>query len=129
MRHTEIFCIVFENVLYCYRDIAGAENRSFMKKIEIRDGVDIQRLCDMAALRLSEEEAEKLKHELDALIEFASAVCGAEECGAEHETVIPGELCAVFRKDTVHKGYDRDVMLSSAAAKDRGCPYVPKVIE
>ena len=56
MRHTEIFCIVFENVLYCYRDIADAENRSFMKKIEIRDGVDIQRLCDMAALRLSEEE-------------------------------------------------------------------------
>lgn len=91
-----------------------------------REVADIDRLCDMTSLTLSAAERDRLASDISDMLEFAAAVCDAADD-------FEGRTCevraTVLREDEARCEYSSEEMLSATTAKDRGCPFVLRVIE
>ncbi|HOM01261.1 MAG TPA: Asp-tRNA(Asn)/Glu-tRNA(Gln) amidotransferase subunit GatC [Acetivibrio sp.] len=88
----------------------------------------IEHVANLARLNLSEEEKEKLIHDMENIISYMdklNELDTSEIIPTDH--VIP--IKNVFRDDEVLDSYPKSKMLMNAPEKEDGCFKVPKVVE
>ncbi len=89
---------------------------------------DVEHVANLARLNLTPEEKQKMTRELAEIIGFADKLNQLDTQGVEPTAhVLP--ISNVFREDAVRPSYDREDILSNAAAVEDGCVKVPKVVE
>ena len=89
--------------------------------------IDIEKLAQLAKLRLTEPEKEKFATQLTQIIAYIDKLnmLNTEHVDATHHVF---ELTNVFRDDTVKKGLSQQEALQNAPAQKMGFLSVPKVI-
>lgn len=90
--------------------------------------LDIEKVAALARLNLKEDEKEKLRQDLNAILQYVKKL---EELDTRN--VIPTshvlDLENVFRKDEVKESQVRESALSHAPSKEEKFFKVPKVVE
>lgn len=85
-------------------------------------------VASLARLSLSEEQTERLEHEMSGMIAFADKLKGLNVEGVPPTThAVP--IQNVFREDGTKPSYDRSVLLSSAPRHDDTSVLVPRVVD
>ena len=88
----------------------------------------VKRIAMLARIALPEAEAEHLRGEINAILDFVAELDGVDVEGVEPMTsVIPMTLR--MRPDRVTDGDLVDAVLANAPAREDGYFVVPKVIE
>lgn len=89
---------------------------------------EVLHVAMLARLKLSEEEADMLVHDMESIIGFASKLNELDTEGVVPTAhAIP--MNNAFREDVVKPSYDREVMLKNAPESDEIGYTVPKVVE
>ena len=89
---------------------------------------DVERVARLARLRLSEEEKEEFRQQLDEILLYMEKLDKLDTEGVEPLAhILP--LHNVLRKDEVKPGLERDEVLKNAPAHRYGLFQVPPVIE
>lgn len=82
----------------------------------------------LAKLELSDEEKEKAKHDMGAMLDYIDKLNELDTDGVEPMShVFP--VNNVFREDVVVNGDDRDNIIKNAPAKKDGSFMVPKTVD
>lgn len=88
----------------------------------------IEHVANLARLKLTELEKEKLTSEMENIIAYVDKLNELDTSNVKPmEHVIP--IKNVFREDRVEKSYDREKILSNAPVVEEGCFKVPKVVD
>ncbi len=89
---------------------------------------EVLHVAKLAKLTLSEDETEKLRSDMENIIEFANTLNELDT-----EKVVPTAharpMCNAFREDEVKPSYARDEILKNAPMSEDGGFAVPKVVE
>ncbi len=89
---------------------------------------EIEYLGHLARIELSEEEKEKLKKDIEKILEYISKL---NEINTENISptyhVLP--LSNVFRDDKIEKSFEREEILSSAPERTEEFFKVPRIIK
>lgn len=89
---------------------------------------DVKHVADLARLKLSSEEMQRLTQQMEGIIAFADKLSELDTEGVEPTAhAIP--MQNVFREDVCLPSYDREKLLANAPAQDSGCVMVPQVVE
>jgi aspartyl-tRNA(Asn)/glutamyl-tRNA(Gln) amidotransferase subunit C len=92
------------------------------------DAKTVKRVAHLARIRVSDEEAEALKGELNAILGFVEQLNEVDVAGVEPMTsVLPMEMRK--REDRVTDGGNPQAILANAPATEDGYFLVPKVVE
>lgn len=92
------------------------------------DAKTVKRVAHLARIRVSDEEAEALKGELNAILGFVEQLNEVDVTGVEPMTsVLPMEMRK--REDRVTDGGNPQGILANAPATEDGYFLVPKVVE
>lgn len=92
------------------------------------DKEQVQYVANLARLKLSDQEIEKLTVDMAKIIEFADKLSDLNTEGVEPTAhILP--MNNVFRKDEVKPSYDRDEIIANAPSKENGCYKIVKVVE
>lgn len=92
------------------------------------DREQVEYVANLARLKLSEKEIEKLTVDMAKIIEFADKLGDLDTEGVEPTAhILP--INNVFRKDEVKPSYDRGEITSNAPSKENGCYKIVKVVE
>ena len=86
---------------------------------------DILKVASLARLSLTDDEISSLN--MEGIIEFANKLNELETDDVNPTNHVL-DVSNVFREDIVGESYDRDLMLSTAPSKARGCYQVPQVV-
>lgn len=89
---------------------------------------DVEHVARLARLALTDEEIDRLTHELDAVLDHAADVAALDLDGVP-PTAHPLPLRNVFRVDEVHPSLDRDEVLAAAPAAEGGRFRVPRILD
>ncbi|WP_136479612.1 Asp-tRNA(Asn)/Glu-tRNA(Gln) amidotransferase subunit GatC [Acetivibrio thermocellus] len=92
------------------------------------DKETIEYVANLARLRLSEKEKEKLALDLESIISYVDKL-NELDTSKIIPTVHVIPIKNVFRDDEVRDSYPKDKMLMNAPEKEDGCFKVPKVVE
>ncbi len=87
---------------------------------------DIKHIAELSRLYISDEEADKLC--MEDIIAFADKLKELDTSDINPTNHVLN-VSNVLRDDIVKESTDRDVLLSNAPQKARGCFAVPKVVE
>ncbi|HEX6312090.1 MAG TPA: Asp-tRNA(Asn)/Glu-tRNA(Gln) amidotransferase subunit GatC [Acidimicrobiia bacterium] len=88
---------------------------------------DVDHVAHLARLALTEEEAEALTAELEAILEYAAEV-SALDIHDVPPTAHPMPLVNVLRADEVRPALDRDEVLAQAPGTEDGRFRVPRIM-
>jgi aspartyl-tRNA(Asn)/glutamyl-tRNA(Gln) amidotransferase subunit C len=89
---------------------------------------DVERVASLARLSVSDEEADRLATELDALLEYVETLRRVDTEGIEPMShVIP--MATPMREDRPEPGMDPELALANAPEREGSAFVVPKVIE
>ena len=89
---------------------------------------DIQKLGELARLRIEPGEVDDLKSKLSSILAFVDQLKAADTAGVE-PMAHPLDRGQRLRPDVVTESDQRDRYQQNAAAVERGLYLVPKVIE
>lgn len=88
----------------------------------------IEDVANLARLNLTDEEKEKLMHDMENITSYIDILNKLDTSEIEPiEHVLP--IKNVFREDEVRDSYPKDKMLMNSPSEEDGCLKVPKVIE
>lgn len=88
----------------------------------------VEHVAHLARLNLTEQEKERMKKDLEAIISFADQLNELEISDVQPTAhVIP--IQNVFRMDKIEPSLDREQLLKNAPENENGCFSVPKVVE
>ncbi len=88
----------------------------------------IEHVANLARLNLTEEEKQRLTHEMADIIAYVDKLNELDTSDVQPTAhVIP--IKNVFREDEVKKSFDREKILANAPSEENGCFKVPKVVE
>jgi len=92
------------------------------------DKETIEYVANLARLRLSEKEKEKLALDLESIISYVDKLNELDTFkNYSNRSCHTYKKC--FRDDEVRDSYPKDKMLMNAPEKEDGCFKVPKVVE
>ena len=88
---------------------------------------DIERIADMASIKLSDSEAEKFAGQLDGILQYVDKI---KEVDTEDlkPTLYPVSLENIFREDEVRPSLDREKVLNNAPEEKDGQFRVPRIM-
>ena len=89
---------------------------------------EVEHVAQLARLALSDDEVERLTHELGAILEHAADVAALELEGVP-PTAHPLPLVNVVRPDEVRPTLPRDEVLAAAPASEDGRFRVPRILD
>lgn len=89
---------------------------------------EVKYVANLARLKVSDEEADKLAAQMGDIISFAAQLSELDTEGIE-PTNHAIKVENVLRSDEVRPSYERDALLQNAPDKKAGCFAVPKVVE
>jgi len=89
---------------------------------------DVKYVANLARLKVSEEQQDKLANEMESIISFADMLAEVDTDNVE-PTFHAMQLQNVLREDVVTNNYDREKLLENAPSQYDGCFEVPKVVE
>ncbi|MBN8615255.1 MAG: Asp-tRNA(Asn)/Glu-tRNA(Gln) amidotransferase subunit GatC [Deltaproteobacteria bacterium] len=89
---------------------------------------EVRKVAKLARLSLSEEELERMRGDLDGILDWMTALSKLDTNGVE-PTFHAVEMAAALRDDVVVDGLRRSEALRAAARSDQGGFAVPKVKE
>lgn len=88
----------------------------------------VRRVAHLARIRVGEDEAERLKGELNAILGFVEQLTDVDVGGVEPMTAVV-EARLRRREDRVTDGERPEAVLANAPETDDGYFLVPKVVE
>ena len=88
----------------------------------------VEYLEDLSRLKLSKEEEEKAKVDLEKILNYIDKLNELDTADVEAVSH-PFAFTNNFREDSVVASADRDVILANAPMKKDGCFKVPKTVE
>ena len=88
---------------------------------------DIEYVANLAKLKLSDEEKERLVNQMGDIVEFANKISELDTDGVKPTNHIL-EVKNVFREDELKESYTRDEILKNAPKKEAGCIVVPSLV-
>ena len=92
------------------------------------DTETVRRMARLARIKVGDEEAERLKGELNAILGFVEKLGSVDVDGVEPMTAaVNADLRR--REDAVTDGHCREKVLANAPETDEGYFVVPKVVE
>lgn len=89
---------------------------------------DIEKIYNLANLRLKDEEVEDLAIKYQKVLDFAETIMEVDTSEVEILEIIP-EHCAELREDTPQESIERDEALKNAKDREYGYFRLKKVIE
>ena len=89
---------------------------------------ELLHIAKLSDLKISDEELESYRANLEEILNFADIVNNANVDGLD-ETIGANDNCNVFRKDEIKEFEDKDALLANAPEKDRNMFKIPKVIQ
>ncbi|HWQ58464.1 MAG TPA: aspartate--tRNA ligase [Clostridia bacterium] len=90
--------------------------------------IDVARVAQLAMLRLSDEEEERMEKDMYGVVAFADTLSAIDTAGVEPAAhAVP--LANVLRADVVEQPLDRETLLSGAPEAYDGFILVPRVME
>ena len=89
--------------------------------------IDVERTARLARLSLSQEEKEKMRAELEAMLKMADTLSEVDTEGIPAAALIGGEQ-NVFRPDEIRSAFTREEMLREAPSAADGYITVPKTV-
>ena len=89
--------------------------------------IDVERTARLARLSLSQEEKEKMRAELEAMLQMADTLSEVDTEGIPAAALIGGEQ-NVFRPDEIRSAFTREEMLREAPSAADGYITVPKTV-
>lgn len=92
------------------------------------DQATVRRIAHLARIAVEDEEVERLRHEVNAILAFVEELKGVDVTGVEPlASVLPMKM--KMRQDVVTDGGIKDDILVNAPAREDHYFAVPKVIE
>jgi aspartyl-tRNA(Asn)/glutamyl-tRNA(Gln) amidotransferase subunit C len=92
------------------------------------DQATVRRIAHLSRIAVEDEEVERLRHELNAILAFVEELSGVEVEGVEPLTsVLPMRI--KMRQDIVTDGGIKEDIVANAPAREDHYFVVPKVIE
>lgn len=88
----------------------------------------VRRVAHLARLAVGEEEAERLRADMNAILGFVEQL-GEVDVGDVEPMTSVGEFAMRRRDDVVTDGSDRQAILANAPEMEDGFFVVPKVVE
>jgi aspartyl-tRNA(Asn)/glutamyl-tRNA(Gln) amidotransferase subunit C len=92
------------------------------------DANTVRRIAHLARIAVSEDEIERLRGELNAILTFVEQLSEVNVEGIEPMTSVT-PMAMKKRADVVTEGGDSDAVLKNAPAVERNYFLVPKVVE
>ena len=89
---------------------------------------ELLHIAKLSDLKISDEELESYRANLEDILNFAEIVNSANADGLD-ETIGANDNCNVFRKDEIKEFEDMDALLANAPECDRNMFKIPKVIQ
>ncbi len=89
---------------------------------------EVNYIAELSKLELDEVSCDKMKSELESIVEFMATLNKLDTENAEPLTHI-GNLTNVFREDKVEPSFDREEILKNAKNHTEECFTVPKTVE
>lgn len=89
---------------------------------------EVRKVAGLARLALSDEELEKMRGDLDGILDWMAALAKLDTSGVE-PTFHAVEMVTPLRQDVVTPGLRHAEALRAAARSDAGAFAVPKVME
>ncbi len=89
---------------------------------------EVEELALLARLRLSDEEAERLRGELSSILGYVAKLEQLDTTGVEPMTHV-AQLACPLREDAVAPSLAVDEALAAAPARQDDCFEVPRIIE
>ncbi|MBP3039623.1 Asp-tRNA(Asn)/Glu-tRNA(Gln) amidotransferase subunit GatC [Bacillaceae bacterium Marseille-Q3522] len=89
---------------------------------------EVKHVANLARLAVTEEEAEKFRDQLDAIITFAEQLNEVDTGNIEPTSHVLN-IKNVMREDKAEKGLPREEVLKSAPEKQEGQFKVPAIME
>lgn len=88
----------------------------------------VTRIANLAKIKLSPEETERLAAEMAGIVGFADKLAEMDIEGVE-PTTHALKVQNVLREDVLKPSYSREKILANAPERDEACFIVPKVVE
>jgi aspartyl-tRNA(Asn)/glutamyl-tRNA(Gln) amidotransferase subunit C len=92
------------------------------------DAKTVRRIAHLARIAVTDEEAEHLRGELNAILAFVEQLSEVDVTGIEPMTSVT-PMAMKKRSDVVTDGGDADAVLRNAPAREGNYFAVPKVVE
>jgi aspartyl-tRNA(Asn)/glutamyl-tRNA(Gln) amidotransferase subunit C len=92
------------------------------------DAVTVRRIAHLARIAVADEEVERLKGELNAILAFVEQLAEVDVAGVEPMTSVT-PMAMKKRADVVTEGGDAEAVLKNAPAREGNYFAVPKVVE
>jgi aspartyl-tRNA(Asn)/glutamyl-tRNA(Gln) amidotransferase subunit C len=92
------------------------------------DTATVRRVARLARIRVSEEEADRMTHELNSILGFVEQLNEVDVSGVEPMTAVVA-MAMKQRDDVVTEGGDPDRVTANAPGADDAFFAVPKVVE
>ena len=92
------------------------------------DANTVRRIAHLARIAVTDEEAEHLRGELNAILAFVEQLSEVDVAGVEPMTSVT-PMAMKKRPDLVTDGGDADAVLRNAPAREGNYFAVPKVVE
>ena len=89
---------------------------------------DVQHVARLARLVLTDDEVERFTEQLGVILEYAQDMAELQIDDVE-PTAHPVPVENVLRPDEVHRGLDREEVLSQAPAAEDGRFRVPRILD
>lgn len=89
---------------------------------------ELLHIAKLSDLKISDEELESYRLNLEDILNFAEVVKNANVEGLD-ETIGANDNFNVFREDEIKEFEDRDALLANAPEKERDMFKIPKVIQ
>jgi aspartyl-tRNA(Asn)/glutamyl-tRNA(Gln) amidotransferase subunit C len=92
------------------------------------DRATVRRIAKLARIAITEEEAERLEHELSGILDWVAQLDGLDTSAVEPMTRVAA-MAMKQRKDEVTDGFCADDILKNAPVVDDHYFVVPKIVE
>jgi aspartyl-tRNA(Asn)/glutamyl-tRNA(Gln) amidotransferase subunit C len=92
------------------------------------DAADVRRIAQLARIAVGEDEVERLKDEINGMLDFVEQLSEVNVEGIEPMTSVT-PMAMKKRADVVTDGNDAEAVLKNAPQSDDNFFLVPKVIE
>jgi aspartyl-tRNA(Asn)/glutamyl-tRNA(Gln) amidotransferase subunit C len=92
------------------------------------DAETVRRIAHLARIAVAEDEVERLRGEINAILAFVEQLSEVDVAGVEPMTSVT-PMAMKKRADVMTDGGDSDAILKNAPATERNYFLVPKVVE
>ena len=94
----------------------------------MNDTIDVARLCELANIEMTPEEAAEYKKQLESLVGYVQKISEVDTSGVE-PTVYGRQVKGVFREDVRIPEMDRETALANAPDRINNEFKVPRIVE